>query len=32
VFGVLADEGGPELVGPATAMPAGTFWLGGEAR
>jgi len=32
VFGILAAEGGAELVGPATALPAGTFWHAGGAR
>ncbi|NMG73539.1 ABC transporter substrate-binding protein [Aromatoleum diolicum] len=32
VFGILAAEGGAELVGPATALPAGTFWHPGGAR
>ncbi|NMG74184.1 ABC transporter substrate-binding protein [Aromatoleum diolicum] len=29
VFRILADEGGAELVGSATALPAGTFWHAG---
>lgn len=28
VFDILADEGGAELVGPATSLPPGTFWHG----
>ncbi|MDT3669359.1 MAG: ABC transporter substrate-binding protein [Aromatoleum sp.] len=28
VFHILADEGGAELVGPATSLPTGTFWHG----
>ncbi|WP_332670877.1 ABC transporter substrate-binding protein [Aromatoleum sp.] len=28
VFEILANEGGAELVGPATSLPAGTFWHG----
>lgn len=29
VFRILADEGGTDLVGSATALPAGTFWRAG---
>jgi NitT/TauT family transport system substrate-binding protein len=32
VFGILADEGGAELVGPAKALPPGTFWQAGGGR
>jgi NitT/TauT family transport system substrate-binding protein len=32
VFGILAAEGGAELVGTATALPAGTFWHAGGGR
>jgi NitT/TauT family transport system substrate-binding protein len=32
VFAILAAEGGAELVGTATALPAGTFWQAGERR
>lgn len=31
VFGILAELGGPELVGSATSLPAGTFWRGAGA-
>lgn len=30
VLRILADEGGAELVGVATALPVGTFWHGGS--
>ncbi|NMG44371.1 transporter substrate-binding domain-containing protein [Aromatoleum toluvorans] len=32
IFGILAAEGGAELVGNATALPAGTFWRAGGSR
>lgn len=32
VFGILADEGGAELVGAAKALPPGTFWQAGGVR
>lgn len=32
VFAILAQEGGAELVGSATALPAGTFWRVGAPR
>ena len=32
VFDILAEEGGAELVGSATALPAGTFWQAGASR
>jgi len=32
VFRILAEEGGTELVGSATTLPAGTFWHPGSAR
>lgn len=32
VFAILAQEGGAELVGSATALPAGTFWRAGASR
>lgn len=31
VFGILAELGGAELVGTASALPAGTFWRGARA-
>lgn len=32
VFAILAQEGGADLVGAATALPAGTFWRTGAPR
>ncbi|AYH43314.1 ABC transporter substrate-binding protein [Azoarcus sp. DN11] len=32
IFSILAAEGGAELVGSATALPAGTFWRAGGSR
>lgn len=32
VFGILAAEGGPALVGKAESLAEGTFWAGGKER